>query len=81
MVMAMVGPPPNYLIRYNYHDYVISYVIIKNQNKFRTPPHQYTAQFSITYIIHDGQENQRCTYNFTQQSQCKQSKRLNYESI
>ena len=25
--------PPHYLIRYNYHDYVISYVIIKNQKQ------------------------------------------------
>lgn len=32
MVMAMVEPP-HYLIRYNYHDYVISYVIIKNQKQ------------------------------------------------
>ena len=27
------GRTPHYLIRYNYHDYVISYVIIKNQKQ------------------------------------------------
>ena len=41
----------NYLIRYYYHYYVISNVIIKNQNKLRTPPHWYSSLYDLKFLF------------------------------